>query len=375
MAQINQDGILFTKVRTSGLPAVTGIYIPGFNGVDPDDGGLINAVDIDWNKAKLELPESLGGTQYVTSSGQLLSIIKNMADLISSEEPEPEPQPTYYTCTCYVANGSGIVDGGTNTKTVSVVKNSQSQFTITPNAGYTTDGATVQNGTINGYIVTSDPVDINGFMVTVECMLAYTYSYVEPTRTLQSIMWSGGSVSPTTINEGSTGTFNKGTVTAVFDNGDLVNVTSNAIFTQYINNISKGTISGTSVTAPSVSANSTVTIKASYGGKIASETVTYTAKDVPAETYYWYIGSTQPTASNYTSIATQVTSYESEFTWTPTERAYQYALVKDNKTVQFIDMSLNTPYDTSVDTDTISGYKIFKTLTKIAITPVKIKIS
>ena len=67
MAQINQDSILFTKVRTGGLPVITGIYIPGFNGVDPDDGGLINAVDIDWNEAHLD------NDLVINTTGEMLS--------------------------------------------------------------------------------------------------------------------------------------------------------------------------------------------------------------------------------------------------------------------------------------------------------------
>ena len=118
-------------------------------------------------------------------------------------------------------------------------------------------------------------------------------------------------------------------------------------------------ISGTTVTVSNVTSTKNITV---------------TFPEIQ-QTYYWYIGSTQPTANNYTSIATQVTSYESEFMWTPSERAYQYALVKDNKTLQFIDPSFNVALDTSVDTDTISGYKIFKSMTKLAVTPIKIKIS
>ena len=91
--------------------------------------------------------------------------------------------------------------------------------------------------------------------------------------------------------------------------------------------------------------------------------------------YYWYIGTTPITADNYQTLATQVSQYESEFMWTPTERAYVYALVTNDKIVQIIDPSFNVAVDTTVDTTSIKGYSIYKTATKIAVTPVKIKIS
>ncbi len=93
------------------------------------------------------------------------------------------------------------------------------------------------------------------------------------------------------------------------------------------------------------------------------------------ETYYWYVGTTPITADNYQTLATQVSQYESEFMWTPAERAYVYALVTNDKIVQIIDPSFNVAVDTTVDTTSIKGYSIYKTATKIAVTPVKIKIS
>lgn len=52
---ITQDGITFSGYKTIDeyLPINAGIIIPGAEGVDPEFGGIVNAVDIDWNGARL----------------------------------------------------------------------------------------------------------------------------------------------------------------------------------------------------------------------------------------------------------------------------------------------------------------------------------
>lgn len=69
-----------------------------------------------------------------------------------------------------------------------------------------------------------------------------------------------------------------------------------ATYTQYIGNEDMGAIDfsgGVDFKALDVeNDNTTVTIKVSYGGKTATDTVTYTVS--PARTYYWYIGQTDP---------------------------------------------------------------------------------
>ena len=118
-----------------------------------------------------------------------------------------------------------------------------------------------------------------------------------------------------------------------------------------------------------------MTIPNGYYGGWTQLTLNTTWRVTWPETYYWYVGTTPITADNYQTLATQVSQYESEFMWTPAERAYVYALVTNDKIVQIIDPSFNVAVDTTVDTTSIKGYSIYKTATKIAVTPVKIKIS
>lgn len=92
---------------------------------------------------------------------------------------------------------------------------------------------------------------------------------------------------------------------------------------------------------------------------------------------YFYAGTTQPTASNYKSIATVVTEYPSETEFTPSSRDYLYILIKDDMAVEVIDPALgghvyttedNKADDTGLQTDynTIPGHKIVRTNGKVS---------
>lgn len=59
MAQKIKDGITFNSYKTTGVPTDQWPFrLTGTEGPD-EDGGIINAVDIDWNGAQLSLPEEL----------------------------------------------------------------------------------------------------------------------------------------------------------------------------------------------------------------------------------------------------------------------------------------------------------------------------
>jgi len=54
---ITQNGITFSNVKTENDEGIlgfsAGIKVSGIDGVDPNYGGIINAVDIDWNGAQI----------------------------------------------------------------------------------------------------------------------------------------------------------------------------------------------------------------------------------------------------------------------------------------------------------------------------------
>lgn len=90
----------------------------------------------------------------------------------------------------------------------------------------------------------------------------------------------------------------------------------------------------------------------------------------PAVTYYFSVGTTVPTASNYTSFndATQEIPTEPfDFTNTSGRRTYVYILVPENKTVFVKDKNLGGTIMTVEYTDvSISNHKVYKTTAAIA---------
>lgn len=86
--------------------------------------------------------------------------------------------------------------------------------------------------------------------------------------------------------------------------------------------------------------------------------------------YYWYVGQEAVTADNYTTLATQVTAYPTTHEYTVEKRGYVYVLIANNK-------SITRMYDTSNGfdqayneiTSPIAGYKLYKTASAAAGTP------
>lgn len=48
-----QDTITFNNVKDTTVPVGGVVAVRGAQGVDPEFGGVINAIDIDWNAANL----------------------------------------------------------------------------------------------------------------------------------------------------------------------------------------------------------------------------------------------------------------------------------------------------------------------------------
>lgn len=79
------------------------------------------------------------------------------------------------------------------------------------------------------------------------------------------------------------------------------------------------------------------------------------------KTYYWYVGTTKPTSLDQCEV---VSEYPAEQTYTNNSgaKSHIFVLTNSDKNVIFIAPSENSPItQMSVDTTTISGYKIFET--------------
>ena len=177
----------------------------------------------------------------------------------------------------------------------------------------------------------------------------------------------------TGINEGSSRII-------VTDNNNVVNsfdvyvgnealiddVTNEAIFTA-----SAGTISGNTITAPTVQSNTEVIITVSYNGVTASTQKVYTATPAaPAETYYWYVGQTPVDDTNYTSISSSVTEIPTSTDVTLNTDDYLYIVAPKTKTVTVLDANTQgvvniKTYNSETHTFTyaetfVDDYKIYK---------------
>lgn len=94
-------------------------------------------------------------------------------------------------------------------------------------------------------------------------------------------------------------------------------------------------------------------------------------------TYYWYVGQTQPTADNYTTLdgIQQVTSYPSVYNYTVPKRGYVYILLSDNKSItKMYDTSNGFDQGYNEVTSPITGYKLYKSASAAAGTPLAFNI-
>ena len=78
--------------------------------------------------------------------------------------------------------------------------------------------------------------------------------------------------------------------------------------------------------------------------------------------YYWYIGTTAPTASNYTTLNGATTTIPTTTTYSPTQRNYHYILIPSNKTITIVDDSDGAPINITEQTSiSIPNHKVYKT--------------
>ena len=84
--------------------------------------------------------------------------------------------------------------------------------------------------------------------------------------------------------------------------------------------------------------------------------------------YYWYAGWTEPTSSNYTTLATQVTSYPTTYEYTNTsgKRGYAYIILHNSKTLTAVEKVSQATVNFTTDTS-IPDYTIYKSTAGMAV--------
>ena len=77
--------------------------------------------------------------------------------------------------------------------------------------------------------------------------------------------------------------------------------------------------------------------------------------------YYWYVGTTQPDSSNYPSLVSTVSSYNTQYEFTTEQRQRIYIIVESSKTVQIIDPTLYGIITiTEISDVNIPNHKVYK---------------
>ena len=261
-----------------------------------------NAIEIDWNGAQLNLPEAFGGTQTISTTGQLLSVIQQLANAINNDSPEQSP---ISIDTVSTANGvrsftvSSSNDGrltlshtgGTLNKTAfTMVANKPQSFTLsnvgsdgeTPNITFSSEITSDTSGVIH---VTSDiastiymEVNTGGFGY----MNSYSYqtSFDVQSNVQYEIPWVNPSASITYANI-SAWAYSAGTTAYP------INYTITAKQNTDVYSISGTLPGGTGKTTKSYT----------YFG--------FDTSYAPVQTsnyYYYYAGWTLPTSSNVDTI-------------------------------------------------------------------------
>ena len=261
-----------------------------------------NAIEIDWNGAQLNLPEAFGGTQTISTTGQLLSVIQQLANAINNDAPEQSPISidTVRTVngvrsfTVSSSNDGSLTlshTGGTLNKTAfTMVANKPQSFTLsnvgsdgeTPNITFSSEITSYTSGIIH---VTSDiastiymEVNTGGFGY-MNSYSYQTYINVTPNREFD-LQWVNPSASITYANI-SAWSYSAGTTAYP------INYTITAKQNTDVYSIS-GTLEG--------------------GTGKTTKSYTYFGFDTsyaPVQTsnyYYYYAGWTLPTSSNVDTI-------------------------------------------------------------------------
>ena len=79
MSNYIDNNITFNNVKEATIPVGGVVAVRDAQGVDPEYGGVVNAVDIDWNDANL-------GSYIITTTGQLLSYMSAISQKITNLE-------------------------------------------------------------------------------------------------------------------------------------------------------------------------------------------------------------------------------------------------------------------------------------------------
>lgn len=249
-------------------------------------GNFISCMELDWGNAKgsesdfTNMTETeisnLLFTQGIKTSDELLQVL---CWLFKNRSQASDPFATISNTTITRPKNntlSGISwTGGSVTPDSDVISGTEITFnkgTVTATYGNNNGIATITTSNISGVLTITSS---NTSVVTIN-------NVVKNGQTTITGIKAGNAIITVKDDEKVVNEFN-----VIVENGsNTVDVTNNTTFED-----SKGSsINGTSITAPTVTSEETITITATYGGKTASTEISYTVKPETIVTYYWYVG-------------------------------------------------------------------------------------
>ena len=240
-----------------------------------------------------------GGTVYFTAKAVLntgeesaLSPAYPWVVPVVTPPPGPPPPPPTATLTSVTVSGpSSVNEGGTGTYTATGRWDDGTTAAVSPTWTENSTYATITSGGV-----------LTASAVTANQTVTVTASYGGRTGTMNVTIVNAAGVlasvavsGPTSVNEGGTGSY---TATGTWDNG-----TTAAITPTWTENSTYATItSGGVLTASAVTANQTVTVTASYGGRTGTMSVTIVDAPGTAPAAAKNIGITGPISSGTAQV-------------------------------------------------------------------------
>lgn len=330
----------------------TSYYLDLRNTTDANKIGELfttNAIDIHWGGAKPGIGEGENG---INTTGELLSYIKDIHDAMP-------PVITEIKVIDWGLKEIEIGLNGTTTwkkGTINAVYSNGNSIDITDIVTLTlssskTDVATVSGNTITA--ITSGESTIRAIYTYIENGVIKSSEPIEAqliVNTIYSIEWMNTESIIGNVGSG----IDFGSIRVWHSNNGVVQPRPQTILGGFV--IYTDSECTTLFKEGTQYENQPVWAK--YYGTITTNSRNVT---LTPNTYYMYVGITKPTSLSQADI---VPSYPAERTYTNNSgtKSKIFVLTNSDKTVVFINPEMNAPVDqVSVDTTTISGYKIWET--------------
>jgi hypothetical protein len=286
------NAAVLTSVTVSGPSSVNEGSTGTYTATGTWDNGTTTAISPTWSENSTYASISASGvlTASAVTSNQAVTVTATYGGRTGTMSVTIVDVPAVLSSIA-VSGPSSVNEGLTGTYTATGTWDNGTTAAISPTWSVSTSYATISTGGV-----------LTAAMVTSNQTVTVTASYLGKTGTMSvtivhaaAVLTSIAVSGPSTVNEGTTGTY---TATGTWDNG-----TTAAISPTWSVSTSYATIStGGVLMAAMVTANQTVTVTASYGGKTGTMSVTIVNVPGTAPAAAKNIGITGPISSGSTVV-------------------------------------------------------------------------